>query len=324
MIQLFENNAELQEYIPVNTGFELEFLEADIDSALRKYILPYLSRAQFDETKDYAGANKAKHDELFALVKKSAALLGMHLYMPQAKVSIDGDSITYSVERDKQASAEDKRELSESFLWKGLEAVEDMLSFLEENDNVFVTWKGSIGYTKFTDHFVRTATEMKVIEDSRLVFLRLLPAIEMVEFDLAEVLPETAFDTLKSREFGNDAGQKKLWESLLVDYVQVIVSRRALAMGLSQMVVHLTKDGKLAAFNNTAANLTKGYLQLSEARIAQLKGDLNQQADKRLTRMNTFIQDHAELFGYEAPESHISKPFVNKETHASKFFGSFK
>ncbi|WP_304232383.1 DUF6712 family protein [Jiulongibacter sediminis] len=324
MIQLFENNAELQEYIPVNTGFSLDFLEADIDSALRKYILPYLSRSQFDETFAYQGANQEKQDELLALVKKSTALLGMHLYMPQAKVSIDGDSITYSVDREKQASAEDKRELSDSFLWKGLEAVEDMLTFLEENDDVFATWKGSAGYTKFTDHFVRTATEMKVIEDSRLVFLRLLPAIEMVEFDLAEVLPETAFDTLKSREFGNDAEQKKLWESLLVDYVQVIVSRRALAMGLSQMVVHLTKDGKLAAFNNTAANMTKGYLQLSEARIGQLKGDLNQQADKRLTRMNQFIQDNAELFGYEAPESHNSQPFVNRETHASKFFGSFK
>ncbi len=327
MIELFQNNEELQEYIPVNTGFALEFLKADIDSALRKYILPYLSRVQYDESvapDTEVPAELAKHEELISLVKKSAALLGMHLYMPQAKVSIDGDSITYSVDREKQASAEDKRELSDSFLWKGLEAVEDLLAFLEANDTLFTLWKDSDGYTKFTEHFVRTAGEMKIIEGSRLVFLRLLPSIELVEFDLAEVIPETAFAKLKSRNFGNDAEQKSLWQTLLQDYVQVIVSRRALAAGLSQMVVHLTKDGKLSAFDNTTANMSKGYLQLSESRLKQLKDDLNEQADKRLSRMNSFIQANAELFGYEAPESHKSKPFVNKETHASKFFGSFK
>src|SRR5690606_1317097 len=160
MIEIFSSAAEFRQIVPVNDGFNLDELKADIDTAFREYVEPFLSREQYDASVAYTtGANLAKHQELLTLVKKACGYLGEWLFFPFAKVQLTGSSVAYSEDKERQASAEDKKHVEDRLLANGLRAVEDMLRFLEANKTVFTVWADSTGYKKYTAFFVRTADE---------------------------------------------------------------------------------------------------------------------------------------------------------------------
>lgn len=327
MITLFQFDEEFRQYVNVNVGFDHESLVDDIDTALRKYIFPYCSREQFEASKDSA----EDHDkELMSLIKSAAANLGLFLYMPLAKVNISSGGITYAVEKAKQASQEDKEELSNSFFVKGMAKLEDMLLFLEKNENAtagkFQAWKNSVAYTKHTSLLVRNATEFKIIGDSRQVFLSLIPYIEDVEFDTIQTcVSASVLSKLYSREFGTEPEVKLAYETLLFKYVQVIVRSEALFRALDQQAVLIDRYQTLTVHDDTTSNKVKGSKEASIDKIERKKAGLKKLMLARLEDMTGFIFKTAELLDYELPTDESDKvgPYKNIQEHGSAFFGAF-
>lgn len=318
MIKIFADNIEFKKYIPVNSGFVLDQIEADIDAALRQHILPLLSRTQFDASKT---STNATHIELMSIVKSAAANLAMFAFLPLAKVEIKGNSINYVVDKSKQASAEDKRELSDSFLKKGHAAVGDMLVFLEQNESVFTEWVASESYTVYKSSYIRTAPEFKIIPDhNRHVFLRLKPHIETAEFELNNNLPASIAATLKSRDFGTDLAIKATWQSLLTDYVQVIIRSRAMAAGILDMSIVIDTYGTVTTFNNTLSSQTKAYAVAGDKKIEKRIEQLQLEANNRQTLLNKFIIDNATALGYTIPTTTpTSTAYMPDPTHRTVF-----
>lgn len=327
MMQVFNNNEDFRKYLSVNIGFEVEDLESDIDTAMRKYILPYCSREQWEASK----ISEAVWDvELCGIVKSAAANLGMFLYLPVAKVSISASGIQYQVDRNKQATAEDKEDLALSLFAKGMAQVEDMLKFLEETETAtapakFQAWKNSDAYTIQKSRLIWNTAEYRII-DSRQVFLSLLPYIEDVELEvIAELLPENILSVLYSRNFATEPAKKKASETLLYKYVQPVVAAEALYRALDQMAVLIDRYGTLTIHDDTSANKVKGSKEPSIDKIERKKEGLKISFINRKNRMIEFIIKNAENLNYEIPTEpeEVVAPYKNRAEHGSAFFGSF-
>lgn len=328
MTNLFLDDEDFRKYISVDVGFNHEDLADDIETALQKYILPYCSIEQFEESK----ANDTEWDnELIERVKSAAAFLGMYLFMPLAKVNIKaGGGIEYNVDKSKQASPEDKEDLANSFFVKGMAKVEDMLLFLERTETAttpvkFRAWRTSAAYTQHTARLIRNTAEYKII-DSRQVFLKLLPYMEDVEFDTIEkTIPGATLAKLYSRDFGTEADSKKAYETLLYKYVQPIVRSEALYRALDQFAVLIDRYNTLTVHDDTSANKTKGSKEASIDKIERKKEGLKKMHLDRLGEMTAFIFRNALLLDYEVPadvEESVG-PYKNDVVHGSAFFGSF-
>ena len=327
MIQVFDNNEDFRKYLSVNIGFEVEDLASDIDTAMREYILPYCSKEQWEASKN---AENEWDVELVSIVKSAAANLGMYLYLPVAKVSISSSGIQYQVDRSKQATAEDKEDLSLSLFAKGMAQVEDMLKYLEDTEKAtapakFQLWKASEAYTVRNSRLIRTTAEYRIIT-SRQVFLSLLPYIEDVEFDvIKELVPDTTLLKMYNRDFGTDANKKKAFETLLYKYVQPIVANEALYRALDQLAVVIDRYGTLTIHDDTSANKVKGSKEAPTDKIERKKIGLKALVDARTPKMIEFIEANAANLDYEiqTEEEEVVGPYKNQPEHGSAFFGAF-
>ncbi|GAB2648560.1 hypothetical protein GCM10027035_47870 [Emticicia sediminis] len=327
MMQVFDNNDDFRTYIPVNVGFDVQLLESDIDTAMRKYVLPYCSVEQWVASKT---SQNAWDVELVSIVKSAAANLGMFLYLPMAKVSISSSGIQYEVDRGRQATAEDKEDLSLSLFAKGMAQVEDMLKYLEDNESgtnpaKFQAWKASTAYTVRISRLIRTTAEYRII-DSRQVFLSLLPYIEDVELDvIQDLIPETTLQKLYSRNFGTDNTKKKAYETLLYKYVQPVVANEALYRALDQLAVVIDRYGTLTIHDDTSSNKAKGSKEANIDKIERKKNGLQIAFHRRRDLMLEFILKNAAALDWEIPSEpeEVTGPYKNQIEHGSAFFGAF-
>jgi len=312
MVSLF-NDITFKATIPVNVGFTYANVQSDVESALERYIIPYLSQAQYDASID---STSEIHLRLIKLVRIAAANIGMGNYMPQGKIQISNGGISYTVDRNKQATPEDKADLQASFLDKGFRAIDDMLRFLEANKSTFTAWTASSSFTEFKKLLIRTADEFKIISGSRTVFLALVPYIEDVEIETIEnAVPAEILVTLRS---GNYSTKHK---ELLEKYIRPVIANKALSKGLSSLSV-IFNNNTISVFDNSSANQSKGYREASTTKLALYKDDLEHTAINRLVLMASFIKANATDLGYTIPEVPIvvSKPFRNEEGGGTKFF----
>lgn len=319
MITLFATEQDFRSFISVNTGFSFDNIKAKYNEALTDYIFPYCSREQFDESIQSPNPIDV---EFIRLVKNAAANLGFYLYYPFSKAQLSDKGIIYDAEKNKQASAEDKEDIEMALKRSGLTGIETMLDYLEKNDEHFTAWKESSSYTKYTSLLIRTATEFKIIDNSRQVFLKLVPFIEDVEFDIIrEAVPKAILQKLYARDFGITDESKSAYKELLEKYVQVIVRSLSLAQAINAFAVIKDKYNTLTVYDDTAASKTKGHKDAPDRKLEKWREDLLILGSSRLKKLPKFIEENAEVFNY-TPAEKINKtiPYRNDASHKTAFF----
>ena len=319
MITLFDTEEEFRSFISVNTGFTFENIKPKYNEALTDYIFPYCSREQFDES---LNSENAKDIEFIRLVKNAAANLGFYLYYPFSKAQLSDKGIIYDTEKNKQASAEDKEDIEMALKRSGLTGIETMLDYLEQNDEHFTIWKASSSYTKHTSLLVRTAAEFKIIDNSRQVFMKLVPFIEDIEFDvIKEAVPKVILQKLYSRDFGVESEVKAAYKELLEKYIQVIVRSFSMAQAINAFAVIKDKYNTLTVYDDTTASKTKGHKEAPDRKLDKWREDLLILGNKRLKMLQTFIDENAELFDYTPAEKVIKTiPYKNDPSHGTAYF----
>lgn len=317
MIELFSNDTDFRKYVSVQVGFTEANLRSQYNEALEVFVFPYCSKEQFDIS---VISSVTKHTELMSYVKRAAANLGMYLYLPFAKVQISNAGIAYTADKTKQASAEDKQDLAESFRRTGLVAVQAMIEFLEVNEDVFTAWVASKSYSTHKALLIRNASEFAIINNSVQVFLALIPYIKDVEFDIIKsAIPKEILAKLYSRDFGEDE-VKEAYKSLLEDYVQIIVRSFSMSKAIASFAVVKDKHGTLTVFDDTASGKSVGHKEAPNSKLQIWKSELEDTAKSRMTKMNEFIIGNAELFGLTTPTVAKTIPFRNPAKNGTAFF----
>jgi hypothetical protein len=318
---IFANEADFVQSCPVNLGSVFKNMKQDIELAADTYVFPYCSKEQYEDIKN---SQNAKAIEYVRLLKLSTAYLALHLYMPIGKSEISSQGIVQVVtEGKKQASAEDKEDLSLSSKAKGLMYLEMLLAHLEKNDAFFEIWKQSDSYSRYTKYLVRSADEFRLIEGKRHVFMGLQSYIEDVEFEIIEgLIPDNILYKLYSREFGNDPNIKKIYEELLTKYVQPVVASLALARAISAMAIVRDSYNTLTVFDDTRAGKSRGLKEAPTNKLDRWQADLERRGNTRLSMIKAYLQKYATELQYIAPNAENETiPFRNEDYFNTIFLG---
>lgn len=184
----WDDAAELQQYISVANSLHFKSVEAALKNAFEMFIRPLLGEEMTNELIGYYTAQTtpadAKKMKLLELAQRANAYLAFWYDYNEMQVLI-GNSGTV-----RQESAESKtpykyqeQALRKGWKDKGFAALDNMLTYLEDEISSFGAFKSSANYTTSKTAIVRNTgdvSEYYWISNSRIIFLRLRPHFKTV------------------------------------------------------------------------------------------------------------------------------------------------
>jgi len=186
---VFKDKSELQQYISVNEAFTLEAIMPDLVRATKKYLVPYLSQAEYQnlftayDSDDY---DNEEQQALLPIVQDAVFNFAFVMHMPLGGIQVDNSGFhRVETEKEKPIFRYQENNIRAERIAAGWQAIEEMLSFLESNADSFPEWKESNAYTRLTENFVQSATEMAEyvdnLHESRYIFYRMKSIFNRLE-----------------------------------------------------------------------------------------------------------------------------------------------
>lgn len=308
----FANNTDFQKYCNVNTGFELTNVENDFTAAFNRFVVPYLTLAQYNAS--VALPNNTTHAELIRLVKIAVANLGMMLYYPVLKVQITSAGLQNAIAKEKQLTQADKQDLFNHLQDKGYDAIEQMLAYLEANKSTFTAWANSNAYTEINGFFLRNATEFDAvlnINASRRFYQSIKGMVQITERTLIKpAMPTEVYNELRTAFLANTLSEVQA--ELLNYYVRPALAY--LTIGKSKFSV---ADQQM--YNYGVAILDADYVTKTKADafsgyIIYHRQSCKAEGEAILEKMSTFIADNAPALGIDVPEADLTTfPYIRNE-----------
>jgi hypothetical protein len=203
--------AEIKKYISASAATSKEKLWSHIEAAERKFILPILGRATYDDLQLFfnnrkqwtsgSGDDVAKTTELLKLIQLAeinlAYFIGFDLI--NARISDQGFQRA-ETEKFKGLYKYQEENVREYFKNTGFNGLDDILQYLEDNMEYFPEWEDSDAYTLRKTSFIgdtKSFNKICDINNSRLIFLRLQPFIQQVlDIDIKVLLGNTIWTAL--------------------------------------------------------------------------------------------------------------------------------
>jgi hypothetical protein len=213
---LFTTLPELKAYLPASLTFNINDLKPYITRAEQRFIIPFLSKAQFDNLQTAYNASiatiptplSADNAALLDKVRAALANFAFMMYVPMGQVQIDSSGIRVSVtENNKPANPAQIENLIKSFSDGGYESTDTLIDFLEQNKSIYTLWAASSSYTEFKELFINTTaqfTESVFISPSmanaRRTFLSFRSTMKKVEdFFVMPIIAGDLFDEIKTQ-----------------------------------------------------------------------------------------------------------------------------
>lgn len=193
---LVKDIQEVKDWMPFSTFDNLKKIQAYINSAERKHLIPLLGKPLYDKlSQEYeSGDIKDKSDWRLLLLLSQAVIVnfGLHTAAPFLNVTVNqSGGMTVTINDNTIAASKDRTDkLIEGLHRQAYDSVEQLLIFLENNSPLFIDEKGnelwlqSEYYYQLTGCLIFTAQEFNkyiYIDNSRLQFHRLIPAVRMAE-----------------------------------------------------------------------------------------------------------------------------------------------
>lgn len=193
---LVKDIQEVKDWIPFSTFTDMKKIQAYINSAERKHLIPLLGQPLYAKlSQEYeSGKIKEKPDWAMLLLLSQAVIVnfGLHTAAPFLNITINQNGgMTVTVNDNTVAASKDRSDkLIEGLHQQAYDSVEQLLIFLENNSTLFVDekenelWRQSEYYYQLTGCLIFTAQEFNkyiYIDNSRLQFHRLIPAVRMAE-----------------------------------------------------------------------------------------------------------------------------------------------
>lgn len=331
MDKLFKTVDELKTFIAIESISSFENVAPYIEQAQMKYIIPAISKAQFDYLFNKYDNNNGTSIEKEGIEKLQRALahFAYMLAIPVLQLRISDLGIHIDVTENRKTAFEHQIvKLEKSFAASAFTSLEDALIFMEDNTASFSIWAGSSAFTEFKGSLIATATEFNTyynIESSRRLFTAMMPVMrKVIDFYIKPAINETFYNELIQDIIDNDLSSDDL---KIVNMLKPAFA--ALTVSLSLVPLSLTLDSRgVVIFDNTGTSGTmenikpgdKGYIGMLEERMradgmAYLKSTvdyLNANASGSLYA--TFFNSSA----YVAP-TESAEPFDNDANNKTFF-----
>lgn len=214
---LFSTTAEFQQYINVVGTLNIESLKPYEQDSREKYLRPYLGTTLLKEIVDFQtdstvpvwpdmdedDVTEALNDLLPYVLSPLAAFM-MFEAAPalDLKITESGFAVINS-QNLVPASAERVKNFKASMEQTGFGRIETLLRFLEQYQYNYPGWAASEAYSQSTRNFINTAElfdSIVNIEQSRLRFMRMRPAMDNVEIlQMEPVISKALADVIRDQ-----------------------------------------------------------------------------------------------------------------------------
>jgi hypothetical protein len=143
---LITTTAQLMEFAPVSFDLDIRSIQPSLRSAERRFLLPLIGAALYEEMLEASQSLSltAAQRRLFPYLGDVIGPLALYHYVQHGGVSVDGSGV-YKAKNENRwnLSVPEQTKLEEFYLKQGLDASEELLTFLEQNADDFPAYAES-------------------------------------------------------------------------------------------------------------------------------------------------------------------------------------
>lgn len=246
---LVKQISEIQSVIPFTNYSNINIILPAIKAIEEEYLSPLIDSGTLDALQtDYdldPSLPTAKYKKLHEKILPAIVHLAILKNLPYMMVKVSSGNIISPTDTNSvPVKMWEYRNLESSHIKEGYKALDAMLAFMETNKADYPSWTASDKYTAFKKYFINTTAEFHAqtdINNSRLVFKRLVPTMENIELlHIKPILGTAFFDTLKTKI---KAGNPTADEKEVIELIQKIVALRTIATGLNEISFNISHNG---------------------------------------------------------------------------------
>lgn len=212
---IFTDIEDLRKVVKVNSSLPWETITPYIEDARDIFLTRYLGSEMVAIIQDSTDEN------LLGMVKKALGPLCMYIAAPEMGISIGDSGITVQNDNTKRSPASDAKIAAavQSFHYRGFQAMDRLLTYLERNISSYPKLEKSAFFVLKNRCFILSADEfqndgMVDIDYSITTYYTLLPSIlQLQERNVREILGAELYESLKKKEVSTPK------EKILIDYI---------------------------------------------------------------------------------------------------------
>ena len=263
-MSIFSSNEDFRGCIPANISFSIENIEPFLVEVETTTLSQHISRELYEEVL----TNVAQGGELLTLCRRVVAPLALVKYLPFGEVQISDVGITtVGKSADRTAAyAYQVANIEQAALTMGFNALEVLISFLEENVDDYTVYANSPEHTENTRLIVPNAKEFSRIYqifNSRLTYYALQPIISNFQED---TLQKTIGTELFTEMLTSQDQDKRV---LLETAKKWLVYRTLIEAFQLQLAVELNAGGLRVNYGSMFSNTYKYYTPPTDQQVAK-------------------------------------------------------
>lgn len=292
--------------LAVSVGLELDvldpylsnsFAEKEVKKVLGKTTYQALLTAYGDDSMD------ALKTKLLPYTQKPLANLAVWDWSQVGQVSVGSLGFQALGSKEKVAYRYQSESFQRGVLRHGYDALEDLITFLEENAADYPDWKTDSEYANITQFFINRAAEFQKyvnINNSRRLLVAMWPVMSFVEdTKLKPLLTDELYDELKEAIKADDADADQL---ALIKKITPAFAHLTISEAITELSLSLSDEGAFVQYTNSGSGDVTGAGQnaASDARMDRFASKHARNGENYLELLRKFLNENASADKYTA------------------------
>jgi len=296
---IFDTIADFKEHVGggVNQSLHLGSIKPTMLAAFRNHIRAWLGDAQWNILVTNADAPSQEEEALIEYVRTPLAMLTMYEYSKIGSVEFGEMGLHRTETEDRKGAYKyQENEYREYMLRNGYEALEQMLSFLEDNEADYPLWQISAGYDRNKSLYINTASDFRDAYSFNIdrytyeSFRALMADVET--FAILPVLGSAQHQALKAAIKAKNATSE---QNAIINLIQKAVAHFTVELAAIRNWVTI-KDNALHQVNREGDQGLLSAAPASDNSVSALLSQNNLLANRHISYLKQYLSDNIDNY----------------------------
>ena len=306
-MDLITTVAEVQSYVAVNSTSSINNLRPYLRLSQRNYLLPVLGSdffeslvAIYDEADHLVSTIvDEKEKKVIMLAQEAISNLGIMHALPILSVQVGANGIQV-IKNEQMGPASQWRteQVFDSLSEVGHQAIDSLLSYLEEEKTKFTVWAGDPVYSTYQKYFIRSAKEFSGyynIRESRYLFHIIQYCMQRIEeFEIKKAIGSNLFEKLKTDD--KSGGLAGKFEILLNEYLKPAITLFTIAKALQERLIEMKSGSISIRFKGTNTDNMYESRPPQKDELESAVSSLKEDARKWIVEAQSYIAENTDPF----------------------------